>query len=246
MLVREYKDSDPTSCARFTKPRIRITRYRNLSQSLFVTKKVWRRRRHRTAQRFCASPRKAYLLRDRDRQADAKRWQWLLALHDAAERGRLARGRRQSSGCRRLSQEIGKRYSATGWTRPPPLGSRTVRTTARSVSAKSPDRFFFQSHCSEGSHMGRATSTTQQTPDPQPPAERAEPSTARQPAAAGHFPFASPPLSKHRSNPGVKTATKPPSQQQSQGQPIGSAFVALPRHRRPIERRTRNSADSPI
>src|SRR5712672_1772244 len=181
MLVREYQDSDLAHLRAIHAKQGFDYALPDFSNPLFVTKKVLARDGTLVGAAFLRLTAEAYLLLDPHAGAPRERWQWLLALHAAAER-----------------QEIRQAYIATRLDPRRHLDA-VLQEIARSGLARNLHVRFsiFNLVFRRVSHGPWRTSTNAATHRPATRQhERAEQATARQPAAARQF--AGPAIPKHR------------------------------------------------
>jgi len=119
MPVREYQESDLAHLRAIHAKQGFDYALPDLSNPLFVTKKVLARQRRNRRRSLSAPHCRAYLLLDPGARHAARRWQWLLALHAAAEHDAWQPASKTSTlGCRRPSPRNSASVIAQlGWIR---------------------------------------------------------------------------------------------------------------------------------
>jgi len=119
MLVREYQDSDLARLRAIHAKQSFDYALPDLSNPLFVTKKVLVNQSTIVGAAFLRLTAEAYLLLDPSAGAPRERWQWLLALHAAAERDAWQRGLEDVHAWLPppIAKKFGKRIARLGWIR---------------------------------------------------------------------------------------------------------------------------------
>ncbi len=119
MLVREYQDSDLAQLRAIHAAQGFDYTLPDLSNPLFVTKKVLARDGAIVGAAFLRLTAEAYLLLDPCAGTPRERWQWLLALHAAAERDAWQRGLEDVHAWLPppIAKKFGKRITQLGWIR---------------------------------------------------------------------------------------------------------------------------------
>jgi len=117
MLVREYQDSDLAQLRAIHAAQGFDYTLPDLSNPLFVTKKVLARDGAIVGAAFLRLTAEAYLLLDPLAGTPRERWQWLLALHAAAERDAWQRGLEDVHAWLPppIAKKFGKRIAQLGW-----------------------------------------------------------------------------------------------------------------------------------
>ena len=119
MLVREYQDSDLAQLRAIHAAQGFDYALPDLSSPLFVTKKVLASEGAIVGAAFLRLTAEAYLLLDPRVGKPRERWQWLLALHAAAERDAWQRGLEDVHAWLPppIAKKFGKRIAQLGWIR---------------------------------------------------------------------------------------------------------------------------------
>ena len=119
MLVREYQDSDLAHLRAIHAKQDFDYALPDLSNPLFVTKKVLASDGAIVGAAFLRLTAEAYLLLDPRVGKPRERWQWLLALHAAAERDAWQRGLEDVHAWLPppIAKKFGKRIAQLGWIR---------------------------------------------------------------------------------------------------------------------------------
>ena len=119
MLMREYQDSDLAQLRAIHAAQGFDYTLPDLSNPLFVTKKVLARDGAIVGAAFLRLTAEAYLLLDPHAGAPRERWQWLLALHAAAEHDAWQRGLEDVHAWLPppIAKKFGKRIAQFGWIR---------------------------------------------------------------------------------------------------------------------------------
>jgi len=119
MLVREYQDSDLAQLRAIHVAQGFDYALPDLSNPLFVTKEVLASDGAIVGAAFLRLTAEAYLLLDPRAGTPRKRWQWLLALHAAAERDAWQRGLEDVHAWLPppIAKKFGKRLERLGWLR---------------------------------------------------------------------------------------------------------------------------------
>ena len=119
MLVREYQESDLAQLRAIHAAQGFDYTLPDLSNPLFVTKKVLARDGAIVGAAFLRLTAEAYLLLDPCAGTPRERWQWLLALHAAAERDAWQRGLEDVHAWLPppIAKKFGKRITQLGWIR---------------------------------------------------------------------------------------------------------------------------------
>jgi len=119
MLVREYQDSDLAQLRAIHAAQGFDYTLPDLSNPLFVTKKVLARDGAIVGAAFLRLTAEAYLLLDPRVGKPRERWQWLLALHAAAEHDAWQRGLEDVHAWLPppIAKKFGKRIARLGWIR---------------------------------------------------------------------------------------------------------------------------------
>jgi hypothetical protein len=119
MLVREYQDSDLAQLCAIHAAQGFDYALPDLSNPLFVTKKVLASDGAIVGAAFLRLTAEAYLLLDPRAGTPRERWQWLLALHSAAERDAWQRGLEDVHAWLPppIAKKFGKRIAQLGWIR---------------------------------------------------------------------------------------------------------------------------------
>jgi len=119
MLVREYQDSDLAQLRAIHAAQGFDYTLPDLSNPLFVTKKVLASDGAIVGAAFLRLTAEAYLLLDPRAGTPRERWQWLLALHAAAERDAWQRGLEDVHAWLPppIAKKFGKRIAQLGWIR---------------------------------------------------------------------------------------------------------------------------------
>jgi len=119
MLVREYQDSDLGHLRAIHATQGFDYALPDLSNPLFVTKKVLASDGAIVGAAFLRLTAEAYLLLDPRAGTPRERWQWLLALHAAAERDAWQRGLEDVHAWLPppIAKKFGKRIAQLGWIR---------------------------------------------------------------------------------------------------------------------------------
>jgi hypothetical protein len=119
MLVREYQDSDLAQLRTIHAAQGFDYALPDLSNPLFVTKKVLASEGAIVGAAFLRLTAEAYLLLDPCVGKPRERWQWLLALHAAAERDAWQRGLEDVHAWLPppIAKKFGKRIAQLGWIR---------------------------------------------------------------------------------------------------------------------------------
>ena len=119
MLVREYQDSDLAQVRAIHAAQGFDYTLPDLSNPLFVTKKVLASDNTIVGAAFLRLTAEAYLLLDPRAGTPRERWQWLLALHAAAERDAWQRGLEDVHAWLPppIAKKFGKRIAQLGWIR---------------------------------------------------------------------------------------------------------------------------------
>ena len=129
MLVREYQESDLAQLRAIHTAQGFDYALPDLSNPLFVTKKILADDGAILGAAFLRLTAEAYLLHDPAAGTPRQRWQRFLALHQAAQRSAAARGLDdvQAFLPPRVARAFGRRLSRLGWTQDPwPCLSRRV------------------------------------------------------------------------------------------------------------------------
>jgi len=119
MLVREYQDSDLAQLRAIHAAQGFDYALPDLSNPLFVTKKVLASDGAIVGAAFLRLTAEAYLLLDPHAGTPRERWQWLLALHAAAEHDAWQRGLEDVHAWLPppIAKKFGKRIAQLGWIR---------------------------------------------------------------------------------------------------------------------------------
>jgi hypothetical protein len=119
MLVREYQDSDLAQLRAIHAAQGFDYALPDLSNPLFVTKKVLASDGAIVGAAFLRLTTEAYLLLDPCAGTPRERWHWLLALHSAAERDAWQRGLEDVHAWLPppIAKKFGKRVAQLGWVR---------------------------------------------------------------------------------------------------------------------------------
>ena len=119
MLVREYQDSDLAQLRAIHAAQGFDYALPDLSNPLFVTKKVLASNGAIVGAAFLRLTAEAYLLLDPGAGTPRERWQWLLALHAAAEHDAWQRGLEDVHAWLPppIAKKFGKRIARLGWLR---------------------------------------------------------------------------------------------------------------------------------
>jgi hypothetical protein len=119
MLVREYQDPDVAQLRAIHAAQGFDYALPDLSNPLFVTKKVLASDGAIVGAAFLRLTAEAYLLLDPSAGAPRERWQWLLALHAAAEHDAWQRGLEDVHAWLPppIAKKFGKRVARLGWIR---------------------------------------------------------------------------------------------------------------------------------
>ena len=119
MLVREYRESDLAQLRPIHAAQGFDYALPDLSNPLFVTKKVLTNGGSIAGAAFLRLTAEAYLLLDPRAGTPRQRWQWLLALHDATERDAWQRGLEDVHAWLPppIAGKFGKRLARLGWIR---------------------------------------------------------------------------------------------------------------------------------
>ena len=119
MLVREYQDSDLAQLRAIHAAQGFDYTLPDLSNPLFVTKKVLASDGTLVGAAFLRLTAEAYLLLDPRAGTPRERWQWLLALHAAAEHDAWQRGLEDVHAWLPppIAKKFGKRIAQLGWIR---------------------------------------------------------------------------------------------------------------------------------
>jgi hypothetical protein len=119
MLVREYQQSDLAQLRTIHAAQGFDYALPDLSNPLFVTKKVLANDGSVVGGALLRLTAEAYLLLDPRAGTPRQRWQWLLALHDAAERDAWQRGLEDVHAWLPppIANKFGKRLTRLGWIR---------------------------------------------------------------------------------------------------------------------------------
>jgi hypothetical protein len=119
MPVREYQDSDLAHLRSIHATQGFDYALPDLSNPLFVTKKVLASDATIVGAAFLRLTAEAYLLLDPRAGTPRERWQWLLALHAAAERDAWQRGLEDVHAWLPppIAKKFGKRITQLGWIR---------------------------------------------------------------------------------------------------------------------------------
>ena len=119
MLVREYQESDLAHLRAIHAKQGFDYALPDLSNPLFVTRKVLASDGAIVGAAFLRLTAEAYLLLDPSAGAPRERWQWLLALHAAAERDAWQRGLEDVHAWlpSPIAKNFGKRIARLGWIR---------------------------------------------------------------------------------------------------------------------------------
>jgi hypothetical protein len=119
MLVREYQDSDLAQLRAIHAAQGFDYALPDLSNPLFVTRKVLARDGAIVGAAFLRLTAEAYLLLDPCAGKPRERWQWLLALHAAAEHDAWQRGLEDVHAWLPppIAKKFGKRITQLGWIR---------------------------------------------------------------------------------------------------------------------------------
>jgi hypothetical protein len=117
MLVREYQDSDLAHLRAIHAAQGFDYALPDLSNPLFVTKKVLASDGAIVGAAFLRLTAEAYLLLDPRAGTPRERWQWLLALHAAAEHDAWQRGLEDVHAWLPppIAKKFGKRIARLGW-----------------------------------------------------------------------------------------------------------------------------------
>jgi len=119
MLVREYQESDLAHLRAIHAKQGFDYALPDLSNPLFVTKKVLASNGAIVGAAFLRLTAEAYLLLDPGVGTPRERWQWLLALHAAAEHDAWQRGLEDVHAWLPppIAKKFGKRIAQLGWIR---------------------------------------------------------------------------------------------------------------------------------
>jgi hypothetical protein len=119
MLVREYQESDLAQLRAIHAAQGFDYALPDLSNPLFVTKKVLANDGSIVGAALLRLTSEAYLLLDPRAGTPRQRWQWLLALHDATERDVWQRGLEDVHAWLPppIARKFGKRLAHLGWIR---------------------------------------------------------------------------------------------------------------------------------
>jgi len=119
MLVREYHDSDLAQLRAIHAAQGFDYALPDLSNPLFVTKKILAGDGAIVGAAFLRLTAEAYLLLDPCAGTPGERWQWLLALHAAAEHDAWQRGLEDVHAWLPppIAKKFGKRIAQFGWIR---------------------------------------------------------------------------------------------------------------------------------
>jgi hypothetical protein len=119
MLVREYQESDLARLRAIHTAQGFDYALPDLSNPLFVTKKILADDGAILGAAFLRLTAEAYLLLDPRSGTPSQRWQWLLALHDATERDAWQRGLEDVHAWLPppIAKKFGKRLARLAWTR---------------------------------------------------------------------------------------------------------------------------------
>ena len=119
MLVREYQESDLAHLRAIHAAQVFDYAPPDLSNPLFITKKVLANEGAIVGATFLRLTAEAYLLLDPRAGTPRERWQWLLALHAAAERDAWERGLEDVHAWLPppIAKKFGRRVAQLGWIR---------------------------------------------------------------------------------------------------------------------------------
>jgi hypothetical protein len=119
MLVREYQESDLAQLRTIHAAQGFDYALPDLSNPLFVTRKVLANDGSVVGAALLRLTAEAYLLLDPQAGTPRQRWQWLLVLHDAAERDAWQRGLEDVHAWLPppIANKFGKRLTRLGWIR---------------------------------------------------------------------------------------------------------------------------------